>query len=138
MPPLIAEFKKDADKRLLSCPGDEAALRSRKSVKREPETDLLRSTRDLLSLAYLRPAFSFLIVDDTVLDKPKTDLNAHVLGVPAFLFTLTYIDIKVTAAHGLDLCSLDKTRHNEARERKLRAKGQGEGGEGAYGSQEQG
>jgi hypothetical protein len=42
------------------------------------------SKRDLLPLAYLRPAFSFLIVDDTVLDKPKTDLNAHVLGVPAF------------------------------------------------------
>jgi len=80
---LIAEFKKDADKRLLSCPGDDAALRS-ESVKRELETYLFWSKRDLLSLAYLRPAFSFLIVDDTVLDKPKTDLNAHVLGVPAF------------------------------------------------------
>jgi len=54
VPPLIPEFKKDADKRLLSCPGEEAAL---------------------------RPAF--LIVDVTVLDMPKTDLNAHVLGVPA-------------------------------------------------------
>ena len=54
MPPLIPEFKKDADMRLLSCPGEEAALRS-----------------------------AFLIVDVTVLDIPKTDLKAHALGVPA-------------------------------------------------------
>jgi hypothetical protein len=65
-------------------PGGRGGAKIRKSVKRELETGLLMSKRDLLPLAYLRPAFSFLIVDDTVLDKPKTDLNAHVLGVPAF------------------------------------------------------
>ena len=71
-------------------PGGRCGAKVRKkSVIRELGTDLSRSKRDLLSLAYLRSAFSFLIVDDTVLDKPKTDLNAHVLGVPTFFVYMT-------------------------------------------------